>query len=92
MADLTFDATLEDLVGLHVIAIGSAVMEITVSYVGNDPLDDTFVAVVTGEIDLTGDPITRIGRRFVCRWTPEGKFEPWMAPTTVVDLGVNVPG
>jgi hypothetical protein len=67
-------------------------VEITVSYVGNDPLGDAFVAAVMGESDLAGDPITLIGRRFVCRWTPEGKFEQWMAPSTAADLDVNAPG
>jgi hypothetical protein len=54
-------------------------LEITVRYVGDAPAGAPFIAAMFGETSSDRDPVTRIGRRFVARWTPEGRFEPWMA-------------
>ena len=53
--------------------------EITARYIGGAPNGAPFIAAMFGEINPNPEPVTRIGRRFVARWTPEGRLEPWMA-------------
>jgi hypothetical protein len=53
--------------------------DITARYIGGAPNGAPFLGAVFGEISPNPEPVTRIGRRFIARWTPEGRFEPWMA-------------
>ena len=54
-------------------------LEVVVSYVGGDPLGETLLAAVLGDSLDPGEPIVLVGSRFILRWTPEGRSEPWMA-------------
>jgi hypothetical protein len=53
---------------------------IIVSYVGRDPGGEPFFgALLCEEVEYgRGKTVTRVGRRFIARWTPEGRREPWM--------------
>jgi hypothetical protein len=54
-------------------------IEITARYTGEKQHGEEFIAALFGEVPSNREPVTRIGRRFVARWTPEGRFEPWLA-------------
>lgn len=54
--------------------------DITVRYTGDAALGEPFIAAMFGDTNIHDrSPVTRIGRRYIARWTPEGRFEPWMA-------------
>jgi hypothetical protein len=57
------------------------IAEITVRYTGEEQHGAPFIGALFGEVisNSNREPVTRIGRRYVARWTPEGRFEPWLA-------------
>jgi len=54
-------------------------IEITARYTGDKQHGEEFSVSLLGHLPSNHAPVTRIGRRFVARWTPDGRFEPWLA-------------